>query len=329
MRDINMARALRIEYAGAWYHVMNQGVGRQNVFDDTKDFETYLEVLGSACQMFEIEVHAFSLMDNHYHLLIHTPKGNLGRAMRHVNGVYTQKYNRAHGRDGGLFRGRYKAILVDADEYLQELVRYIHLNPVKAGKCRYSEGHKWTSHVYYKGNRPAPEWLKMEAVLSYFGRGKKESQYRLDEFVRAGISEEETKELEKSHGAVLGGEVFRHWIEETFMAGKDAIEIPQNLKQPCREEKAKHYKGIICKVYDMNDESLKVGVRGQENEGRRVYQFLLREGLGYSLNDIAKEMRQRDYRAVAKAVSRVRHQMKKDEKFASRVEKLKKSQVKT
>ncbi len=125
-----MSRPLRIEFDGAWYHVMNHGSGGGEVFADEPDGAAFLGLLCAVSDRFGIEVHAYCLMHSHYHLLIHTPGGNLGRAMRHLNGVYTQAHNRRHGRDGPLFRGRYKAILVDAENYLARLGRYIHRVPV-------------------------------------------------------------------------------------------------------------------------------------------------------------------------------------------------------
>ena len=112
-----MARPLRIEFEGAWYHVMNRGAGRHWIFKSDGHKQYFLSLLETVTQRFNVEVHAYCLMDNHYHLMIHTPEGNLQRVMRHINGVYTQYFNRSESRDGPLFRGRYKSILVDAKAY--------------------------------------------------------------------------------------------------------------------------------------------------------------------------------------------------------------------
>ena len=127
-----MARPLRIEYPGAWYHVMNRGVDRQPIFLHDAHRESFLSLLSDISRSYQVEIHAYCLMNNHYHLLVRTPLGNISRAMRHLNGVYTQRFNSMEKRDGSLFRGRFKAILVEADEYLLRLSRYIHLNPVAA-----------------------------------------------------------------------------------------------------------------------------------------------------------------------------------------------------
>src|SRR3989339_976757 len=129
---MGMARPLRIEYEGAWYHVINRGQTRRNIVRTDEDRKLFLKLLGDTQQTYGIEIHAFSLMDNHYHLLVHTPKAGLSRAMRHLNGVYTLKINQIWNTDGPIFKGRYNARLVDSEEYLLELIRYIHLNPVVA-----------------------------------------------------------------------------------------------------------------------------------------------------------------------------------------------------
>ena len=124
-----MARPLRIEYSGAYYHVTSRGNERKAIFRDDRDRERLLELLARAVKDFHLRLHGYVLMTNHYHLLVETPRGGLSRALRYLNGVYTQAFNRRHRRVGHLFQGRYKAILVDKDAYLLELSRYIHLNP--------------------------------------------------------------------------------------------------------------------------------------------------------------------------------------------------------
>src|SRR3989338_5916662 len=165
-----MARPLRLQYPGAWDHVMNRGWRRQEIFRNKRDYTTFLDLLGQCAQLFELEVHAYSLMSNHYHLLVRTPRGNLSRAMRHLNGVYTQKFNRCYRLDGALFRGRYKAILVYDDSYVMELVRYIHSNPWRAGLEKKRGTHSWTSHRGYMKKGESPTWLNRRFVLSYFGQ---------------------------------------------------------------------------------------------------------------------------------------------------------------
>ncbi|MDX2346195.1 MAG: transposase [Legionella sp.] len=159
-----MARPLRILYENAYYHVMNRGADRQNIFIGEKDKSIFLQTLAEACCQFRLEVHAYCLMDNHYHLLLKTPEANLSRSMRHINGVYTQRYNKRHGKDGALFRGRYKAILVDSDAYLLHLSKYIHLNPITAKMVAALEQYEWSSYSAYIDKIKAPSWLIKDEV---------------------------------------------------------------------------------------------------------------------------------------------------------------------
>jgi len=141
-----MTRPLRIEYPGAYYHVMNRGLSHGKVFVQDRDREQFFTLVGELSRLWGLKVHAYCLMDTHYHLLLQTPKGELSRAMRHLDGIYTLKFNRFHGRDGPLFRGRYKAILIDAEEYFLAVARYIHHNPVDAGIVRDISQYRWSSH---------------------------------------------------------------------------------------------------------------------------------------------------------------------------------------
>ena len=144
-----MSRPLRIEYPGAWYHVMNRGRRAENIFSGKEDYYRFLELLKESSEMWNVRIAAYCLMPNHYHMLIQTADANLSRFMRHVNGVYTQRFNRFHGYDGQLFRGRYKCILVDEDAYLLQLVRYIHRNPLEAGIVDKLDRYEWSSHKGY------------------------------------------------------------------------------------------------------------------------------------------------------------------------------------
>ena len=134
-----MARPLRIEYPGALYHVTSRGNEQKDVFKSRRDREQFLSYLESAAERYGAVIHVWCLMSNHYHLLLETPKGNLSQIMRHINGAYTTYFNVKRKRAGHLFQGRYKAILVDADAYVAELSRYIHLNPVRAGMVKKAE----------------------------------------------------------------------------------------------------------------------------------------------------------------------------------------------
>jgi putative transposase len=152
-----MARPLRITFPGAFYHITSRGNERKSVFKSKRDREKFLGYLESATQRYGAVIHAYCLMDNHYHLLLETPSGNLPQIMRHINGAYTTYFNVKRDRPGHLFQGRYKAILVESDQYAKELSRYIHLNPVRAKMSEMPEAYDWSSYNYYIGRKKAPE----------------------------------------------------------------------------------------------------------------------------------------------------------------------------
>jgi len=152
-----MGRPLRIEYPDAFYHITARGNERQNIFKSNRDRERSLGYLESASERYKAVIHTYILMDNNYHILLQTPAGNLSQIMHHINGAYTNYVNKKKKRSGHLFQGRYKALLVDIDEYAQELFRYIHLNPVRAG-------------IYINVNKSS-KWLCTEFILfAYLAR---------------------------------------------------------------------------------------------------------------------------------------------------------------
>ena len=162
-----MARPLRIEFPGAVYHVTARGDRREDIFADDEDRQALLGVLGQALSRFDAEMLAYCLMGNHYHFVLHTRRANLSSLMRHINGVYTQAFNRRHGKAGHLFQGRFKAILVDRDAYLLEVCRYVELNPVRAGLVRKPQSWAWSSYRAHVGRQAAPAWLDTAGLHGY------------------------------------------------------------------------------------------------------------------------------------------------------------------
>jgi REP element-mobilizing transposase RayT len=162
-----MARPLRIEFRGAVYHVTSRGYRREDIFTDDEDRRGLLEVLAQAMSRFDAEALAYCLMDNHYHFVLHTRQANLSLLMRHINGVYTQAFNRRHHKVGHLFQGRFKAILVDRDAYLLEVCRYVDLNPVRARIVRKPDAWAWSSFRAHVGQATGPEWLDTQGLHGY------------------------------------------------------------------------------------------------------------------------------------------------------------------
>jgi putative transposase len=182
-----MARPLRVEYPGACYHITSRGNAQQAIFRDDADREVLLRILDAAVKRFGWDVFAYCFMGNHYHVLVQTPAPNLSRGMKQVNGVYTQRFNRRHERVGHLFQGRYGAILVERETYLLELVRYISLNPVRAGMVSSAEQWRWSSYRAHAGLAAPPEWLRTQPILERFSADPATAPLRYREFVAEGV----------------------------------------------------------------------------------------------------------------------------------------------
>jgi len=181
-----MARPLRLEFAGAVYHVTSRGDRREDIFLDDDDRREWLAVLALVCDRFNWVVHAYCQMTNHYHLLVETVEGNLSAGMRQLNGLYTQRFNRRHGMVGHLFQGRYKAILVQKEAHLLELSRYVVLNPVRAGMVESPEDWQWSSYPFVINDSFAPEWLDTDWLLSQFGTRRATARHAYAKFVLQG-----------------------------------------------------------------------------------------------------------------------------------------------
>lgn len=283
-----MSRPIRIQYPGAVYHVMNRGNARQAIFKTPDHYQLFLRCLAEAVQLWHLKLHAFSLMPNHYHLLIETPDGNLSRAMRHLNHVYTQRYNRVAGRDGHLFRGRYKSILVEDDAYLVELLRYIHLNPVKAALAKTPEQHPWTSHHYYMG-RSAPDFLTTDRLLDYFGRRKNLARRRLHEFVLQGVPTALEKQLSGQRWpSVLSSDNFEAWIQWNFVKDLDDSQVKYVPERPKVIPKEKLKQAVCCHL-GMKWSSLKSPQGRHEQQQRARAIWLYRHHLKMGYETLSKE----------------------------------------
>jgi len=202
-----MARPLRIEFEGAFYHVLARGNARQRIFLGDGDRNLFVGNLGRVSQRFDWTVWAWCLMDNHYHLLIETRQPTLSKGMREVNGVYTQAFNRRHRRVGHVLQGRYKAILVDQDAYLLALARYIVLNPVRAHLVESAGETEWSSYKAVMGKMRAPEWLAVDDTLSMFHQQRGPARRAYARFVRDGIGASDPHE-DMQRAGVLGGQAF-------------------------------------------------------------------------------------------------------------------------
>jgi putative transposase len=224
-----MARPLRIEFPGAFYHVMNRGNSGIDIFENTRDREKFLEYVNKAVSRYKIKVHTYCLMTTHYHFLIETPEANLSQAIKWINASYSMYFNRKRRRFGHLFQGRFKAVLVDADEYLKHLSRYIHLNPVRAKIVEHCGDYPWSSYPAFGGYVNSPGWLETDWLWSLFGGSRAIAKKRYRDFVES-VQKEKIENPSKNviSGAMLGGDDFVNWVKKTFLSkDSDSKEIPQ------------------------------------------------------------------------------------------------------
>jgi putative transposase len=202
-----MARPLRLEFAGAVYHVTSRGDRREAIYLDDEDRQEWLAVLSLVCDRFNWVVHAYCQMTNHYHLLIETVEANLSAGMRQLNGLYTQRFNRRHGVVGHLYQGRYKAILVQKESHLLELSRYVVLNPLRAGMVKHVEEWTWSSYPFIIQDSLAPEWLDTDWLLGQFGKQRDAARRAYIQFVLEGVGGVSPL-LATKHQLLLGDDAF-------------------------------------------------------------------------------------------------------------------------
>lgn len=270
----------------------------------------FLALLGETAQAFQSEVHAYSLMDNHYHLLIHTPQGGLGRALRHLNGVYTLRYNRRNKTDGPLFRGRYKARLIEAEDYLLAVARYIHLNPVEAGLVKDPAQHSWTSHCdYLKGNKKT-DWLITEEILSRFGGSRKD----FHAYVMERVPTKEKDELKKA-GLFLGSKCFKEWVYQNWVSATKTNEIPKKQRRLKWDGSLKGIMEHVAFMHDINVTDLRNCSSRQRNDARSIAIYLARKLTGVPQKDLARWMNVKNPYAIAKAQQRFAERVSTDSKL--------------
>ena len=310
-----MSRPLRIQFPDAVYHVMNRGGARQTTFTGDADYQAFLDTVAEAHRLWGIEVFAYCLMGNHYHLCLRTPRGNLSRVMRHVDGIYTQRFNRSHGRDGPLFRGRYKAILVEESEYLAAVIRYIHLNAVDAGIVKMPEDYRWVRHRYYRQTKGAPSWLNTAQGVEQIG-----GRQAFHEFVLSGNEESLKRYYEaKRQSPILGSEEFIERIRQ-----RGAVDVREYARYERRvvQTPPERVIGEVARQYKVAREEIFRGIRGRENEARKVAMYVVKRCCDRTLAEMAEYFKVGHYSAVGWSCRAIESKMAKDKKLRDRLEKI-------
>lgn len=321
-----MARDLRISFEGAWYHAMNRGINHKRIFYNNKHKEHFLKLLNEITKIYGVEIHAYCLMDNHYHLIIHSPRGNISNAMRHLNSSHAIRTNISMKRDGPLFKGRFKAILIGADEYLLQLSRYIHRNPLEANITHNLSAYQWSSYQAYLGIAKPLECLVTREVINRFGNSEFKINYK--KYVEEGVNDE----LNDFYGVpkpqpVLGDMNFR---EEVFnyvkqhslsseIIGADHILVPPSISTII---------DVVSNHFNVPTSEIYRSISRIKNIPRRIAIYLSREIGGCKLNDIAKVMGNVSIKTISSTLYRVRadkYDMKEARKIMCMLKKMSKT----
>lgn len=314
-----MPRPLRIEYPDAWYHVLNRTEKRRPAFKTDEHKTVFLEVLQQTAETYGLEIHAYCLMPDQYHLLVRTPRANLSRAMRQLNGVFTQRCNQRLGGNGHLFRGRYKAVLIDGDNYLAHTARYIHLVPVQTGDVKRADQYRWSSCRAHLGEIKAPAWLPTKVLAKANG-------HPIAAFLREGLDEETAHFYERKHLEATRGEAaFR---KSSLSAARASTKSSPKtgskaggIKVPALNAIYKH----VADAFKVSPDHLKLSFRGrsQGNLPRQIAMALARSPGGYSLTQIAETLSVGHYSSVSVASARLKKRLEDDAPLRAKVEKLK------
>lgn len=310
-----MARPLRLEYEGAFYHVTSRGNERRKIFFADSDYRKFLVYLGKAKTKYSILLHGYILMSNHYHLLIETSDANLGRVMHYLNGAYTTYLNIKRKRSGHLFQGRYKAIVVDHDSYLLELSRYIHLNPVRAGIVRKPEDYLHSSYRTYLSN-DENDLVTRGLVRQMAGTGKKDTVNQYRSFVESELGGDLENPVEKTYGGIiLGGQEF---IKATLKKQEEDEWDREEVSHRKEFKLARGSEEILTLVARKCRVDVEDMLKGREAEAKKVAIYLVKKHTGMTNQAIGEQFGV-SYSAATKASQRLEDELGKNRGLRIRV----------
>ncbi len=307
-----MSRKPRIHYPGAFYHVILRGNGGQDIFYAKADRSRLYLLFQEGVQRYGHRIHSFCLMSNHLHLVVQVSHIPLSKILQNISFRYTRYINKRKKRIGHLFQGRYKAILIDADSYLLELVRYIHNNPLRAGLATKPEQYQWSSHRAYLG-REAIAWLSTDFVLSQFGEKEGKARHHFHAFCLKGVNEERRQEFHQGtfEGRILGDEGFS---ENALARAREKFDAPVRIDRLASD---------VSRVYRINAHILTAPGKHQPGaEARALMAYLVLEAGRPSLTELGEYL-QRDPTALSRAAGRLRERLKNDRELSARIDKVK------
>jgi REP element-mobilizing transposase RayT len=314
-----MARPLRIEYPDAMYHVSNYGLDGQRVFPSAKYFEAFMEGLAETCSRLNVQVHAFCLLRDQYHLVIKTPEANLSRFMRQVDGLYTQQYQKLKKSEGSLFKGRYKAVLIQADKYLLPLSRYIHTR-VKASEMA---SYPWSSFALITSKAKPPVWFNRDETLKQLKTSPAKRSAAYTAFVGEGVDSETAHFYGKKNlSSVMGDDKFK-----ASAAKKKSSTAVRGVSRGANAKWRPSCKDIItavAKQFKVDEASIYKAARGpgSKNVPRWVAMYLCQELSAVTLQTIAKLFKLKRYGTVSTTVGKLKKEFAEDPKLQAATEKL-------
>lgn len=313
-----MARSIRILLKGGYYHVINRGHRKAEIYLEDADYEKFIKIVKEACEIYKVKIVAYCLMTNHYHLLVHTPEANLPDFMKQVNGAYTQIFNKKYKYEGALFKGRYKAVVVQEGSYLLRLIRYIHRNPIKAGIVKNAKDYKYSSHGVYLEAKEQ-EWLQYKDEVKSQISGKDFKQTYID-FMKKDDEEInnylEDRNVQVFKSVILGDQKYIDEIKDKYLKSERYYdEIPES-RQIRAEAVIKRIKEEILKVFKIAEDKLYKSVRGQENIPRMIAIRLARECSLLPHRQIGRIFGDISYKSSAIYCDRIKKKCLVDKKLA-------------
>ena len=313
-----MSRAWRIEYEGALYHVLSRGNEKQNIVTNDDDRKLFLATVGEMGERFEIDIYAYVLMDNHYHLLFRTHRANLCRGMQWFGATYTKRFNLHHNRSGHLFQGRYKNMLVQNDAYLLQLSYYIHRNPLRAGMVRRLADYKWSSYRVYGYCKSQPNWLHTQPLLSQF-INVEDTHRAYRENIQKYAKDKQRVWEDLRHGVFVGTEKFVNKIKKRYLPDVPHAELPsqkQAAKDINLDAVISKAAGLLKFDLELCRKSVRIPKWAITDRDLLIY---IGWQLGVATNQQIGDKFGLTYSAVSQRVSVVKKKMCKDKELAKNI----------
>lgn len=323
-----MARPLRIKYPGAWYLIYNKGRHRRkDVFPEDENYACFIDLIKESVSMWGVKVGAFCILPKSYYILINTPDGNISQCMKYISGVYSQRYNRTHKIKEKLFKDRYRSILVDGNDYLTEIVKYIHRAPLREKLVTNLNSYTWSSHKGYLSDTKKWDWISKDDFLSLLSKVK---ATRLQKY-RTFVSQENSDEIldyfsRKRTKPILGSDEFVEWaIKKTSVSSF----MNKVHKAKFSSIKVNTIKDVVAKSYKIEVKSLHGVKKNLYNEPRNVAIYLTRKLRRDTEEKIAGDFKVNNFSTVSSIIKKLKVKMSKSQKLRIHVEKLEKKLIKS